>query len=374
MAGLPSRIMNIGVPKESVAQEARVALVPESVGWLVKAGVRVTVQAGAGAAAGFSDEAYQKAGASLGDAGDVFGGSDLIAKVQRPDERELGWLRPGSLLVCLMQPASAAAAIRALEARGVTAFALEKVPRITRAQSMDVLSSQATVAGYKAVLLGAAALAKFLPMLTTAAGTIAPSKCCVLGAGVAGLQAIATARRLGAVVSAFDVRPAAAEQIRSLGASVVAQELIAAGAEGAGGYAKEQSAEQQQRIQEALRAHLAGMDLVITTAQIPGKPAPRLISSETVRSLAPGSVIVDLAAESGGNCEATKPGETVEVGGVRILGPLNLPATMPQHASQMLSRNILTFLKHLLTKEGSFKVDRADEITGAMLVTQAAPA
>jgi NAD(P) transhydrogenase subunit alpha len=239
---------------------------------------------------------------------------------------------------------------------------------------MDVLSSQATVAGYKAVLLGAAALAKFLPMLTTAAGTIAPSKCCVLGAGVAGLQAIATARRLGAVVSAFDVRPAAAEQIRSLGASVVAQELIAAGAEGAGGYAKEQSAEQQQRIQEALRAHLAGMDLVITTAQIPGKPAPRLISSETVRSLAPGSVIVDLAAESGGNCEATKPGETVEVGGVRILGPLNLPATMPQHASQMLSRNILTFLKHLLTKEGSFKVDRADEITGAMLVTQAAPA
>lgn len=365
--------MNIGIPKEVVAQEARVALVPESVGSLVKSGVRVTVESGAGLAAGFADEAYQKAGASLGDAGDVYGGSDLIAKVQRPGEREIAGLRPGAVLVCLMQPAGAAETIRALEARGVSALALEKVPRITRAQSMDVLSSQATVAGYKAVLLGASALVKFLPMLTTAAGTIAPSKCCVLGAGVAGLQAIATARRLGAVVSAFDVRPAAAEQIRSLGASVVAQELIAQGAEGAGGYAKEQSAEQQQRIQAALKSHLAGMDLVITTAQIPGKPAPRLISTETVRSLAPGSVIVDLAAESGGNCEATRPGETVEVAGVRVLGPLNLPATMPYHASQMLSRNILTLLKHLLTKEGELRIDRADEITGAMLVTAAKP-
>jgi NAD(P) transhydrogenase subunit alpha len=219
------------------------------------------------------------------------------------------------------------------------------------------------------VLVGAATLGKFLPMLTTAAGSIAPSKCCVLGAGVAGLQAIATARRLGAIVSGFDIRAAAAEQIRSLGATVVAQDLIAADSETAGGYAKEQSAERQAAIQAALQAHLKSMDLVITTAQIPGRPAPRLISMETVRAMTPGAVIVDLAAETGGNCEATKAGETVDVGGVRVMGPVNLPASMPTHASQMLSRNVLTFVQHLLGKEGSFTVDRADEITGAMIVT-----
>lgn len=361
--------MNIGVPLEHAALEARVALVPESVARLVKAGVQVTVESGAGQRAGFTDSAYQAAGASLGDAGDVYGGADLIAKVQKPSPAEIARLKPGSHLVCLLQPATSAEAIAALDAKRITAFALERVPRITRAQSMDVLSSQATVAGYKAVLVGAAAMVKFLPMLTTAAGTIAPSKCCVLGAGVAGLQAIATARRLGAVVSGFDIRAAAAEQIRSLGASVVAQDLIAAEAEGAGGYAKEQSAAQQAAIQAALQSHLAGMDLVITTAQIPGRAAPRLISTATVRSMAPGSVIVDLAAESGGNCEATRAGETVDIDGVQVLGPINLPASMPQHASQMLSRNILTFLQHLLTKEGQLKIDRKDEITAAMLVT-----
>jgi NAD(P) transhydrogenase subunit alpha len=359
----------LGVPKETHPDERRVALVPESVGRLVKAGVTVQVETGAGAAAGFPDAAYQAAGATIADAATVLASADLICKVQKPTPAEVGGLKAGAHLISLLAPSTSAESIAALDARGVTAFALELVPRITRAQSMDVLSSQATVAGYKAVLVGSAALTKFLPMLTTAAGTIAPSKCCVLGAGVAGLQAIATARRLGAVVSGFDIRAAAAEQIRSLGATVVAQDLIAADSEGAGGYAKEQSKEQQEAIQQALRDHLKGMDLVITTAQIPGRAAPRLISTETVKTMAPGAVIVDLAAESGGNCEATKAGHTVDVNGVQVIGPVNLPASMPFHASQMLSRNILTFVQHLLTKEGTLNIDRADEITGAMIVT-----
>ncbi|MBX3175396.1 MAG: NAD(P) transhydrogenase subunit alpha [Gemmatimonadaceae bacterium] len=361
--------MILGVPKETVPGELRVALIPESAARLVKAGVTVQVEPGAGLSAGFTDAAYTAAGAQLIDRSALLGGSDLICKVQKPSPDEATKLRRGAHLVSLLAPATSAESIKALDAAGVTAFALELVPRITRAQSMDVLSSQATVAGYKAVLIGASALTKFLPMLTTAAGTIAPSKCCILGAGVAGLQAIATARRLGAVVSGFDIRAAAAEQIRSLGATVVAQDLIAADSETAGGYAKEQSKEQQEAIQQALRDHLKGMDLVITTAQIPGRAAPRLISTETVRTMAPGAVIVDLAAESGGNCEATKAGETVDVNGVRVIGPVNLPASMPTHASQMLSRNILTFVQHLLTKEGALNVDPNDEITGAMIVT-----
>ncbi|MEK0430582.1 MAG: hypothetical protein RL139_386 [Gemmatimonadota bacterium] len=360
--------MNIGIPCERTPGETRVALIPESVGRLVKAGVAVIVERGAGAAAGFTDAAYEKAGATLTDTAGAFG-ADLVAKVQKPTSAETAQMRPGSHLISLLQPASSAAEIAALNARGVTAFALELIPRITRAQSMDVLSSQATVSGYKAVLLGAAALPKFLPMLSTAAGTIPPSKVCVLGAGVAGLQAIATARRLGAIVSGFDIRPAAAEQIRSLGATVVAQDLIAADAQTSGGYAKEQSAEQQAAIQDALKAHLATMDLVITTAQIPGRAAPRLIATETVRTMAPGAVIVDLAAETGGNCEATQAGQTVDVNGVQVIGPVNLPASMPTHASQMLSRNILTFIQHLLTAERTLNVDPSDEITGPMIVT-----
>lgn len=360
--------MILGLPKESAAGERRVALIPESVGRLTKAGVSVRVERGAGLNAGFPDGAYEAAGATLGDAAAAFS-ADLVCKVQKPTAAEIGRMDKGAHVISLLAPSTSAEAIAALEAQGVNAFALELVPRITRAQSMDVLSSQATVAGYKAVLIGASASPKFLPMLTTAAGTIAPSKVCVLGAGVAGLQAIATARRLGAVVSGFDIRAAAAEQIRSLGATVVAQDLIAADSETAGGYAKEQTKEQQDAIQQALRDHLKGMDLVITTAQIPGRAAPRLISTETVKTMAPGSVIVDLAAESGGNCEATKAGETVDVNGVQVIGPVNLPASMPFHASQMLSRNILTFVQHLLQKDGTLKVDRADEITGAMLVT-----
>jgi len=360
--------MNIGVPNEQLSGETRVALVPDSVSRLAKAGVTVTVEHGAGVRAGFTDASYEKAGASLASAADVFGTADLLCKVQKPTSQEIALMQRGSHLVSLLQPATSADEIAALEAQGVTAFALELVPRITRAQSMDVLSSQATVSGYKAVLVGASAMMKFLPMLTTAAGTIVPSKCCILGAGVAGLQAIATARRLGAVVSGFDIRAAAAEQIRSLGATVVAQNLIATDSETSGGYAKEQSAEQQAAIQLALREHLAGMDLVITTAQVPGRTAPRLISSATISTMSPGSVIVDLAAETGGNCEGTRAGETVDINGVKLIGPINLPASMPQHASQMLSRNILTFAQHLL-KDGQLHVDRADEITGAMMVT-----
>lgn len=360
--------MILGVPQETAAHERRVALIPESVGRLVRAGVTVRVQRGAGQAAGFPDAQYESAGATLSDAAGTLS-ADLVCKVQKPSAAEVGQMKQGAHLVSLLAPSTSTEAIAALDQRGVTAFALELVPRITRAQSMDVLSSQATVAGYKAVLIAASASPKFLPMLTTAAGTIAPSKCCVLGAGVAGLQAIATARRLGAVVSGFDIRAAAAEQIRSLGASVVAQELIAADSETAGGYAKEQTKEQQEAIQQALREHLKGMDLVITTAQIPGRAAPRLISTDTVKTMPPGAVIVDLAAESGGNCEATKAGETVDVNGVQVIGPVNLPASMPTHASQMLSRNILTFVQHLLTKEGTLNVDRNDEITGAMIVT-----
>lgn len=361
--------MILGIPKETLPGEHRVALIPESAARLVKAGVTVQVEPGAGLSAGFTDGAYSAAGAQLTDRAALLGGADLICKVQKPAADEIAALKQGAHLVSLLAPSTSADAIKGLDARGVTAFALELVPRITRAQSMDVLSSQATVAGYKAVLIGAGALTKFLPMLTTAAGTMAPSKCCILGAGVAGLQAIATARRLGAVVSGFDIRAAAAEQIRSLGATVVAQDLIAADSETAGGYAKEQSKEQQEAIQQALREHLKGMDLVVTTAQIPGRQAPRLISTETVKTMAPGAVIVDLAAESGGNCEATRAGETVDVNGVQVIGPVNLPASMPFHASQMLSRNILTFVQHLLTKEGTLNVDRADEITGAMIVT-----
>jgi len=360
--------MILGIPTELAADEARVALVPESAGKLVKSGVTVLVQKGAGTRAGFTDEAYTWHGAKLENAETVLTTANLICKVQKPTVSETRMLARGAHLISLLQPSTSTAEIVALESQGVTAFALELVPRITRAQSMDVLSSQATVAGYKAVLVGASALGKFLPMLTTAAGTIAPSKVCVLGAGVAGLQAIATARRLGGIVSAFDIRAAAAEQIRSLGATVVAQELIAQDSETAGGYAKEQSAAQQEAIQAALRDHLKTMDLVITTAQIPGRTAPRLISTATVRTMNPGAVIVDLAAESGGNCEATKAGETVEIAGVKVIGPVNLAASMPTHASQMLSRNILTFVQHLL-KDGTLVVDPADEITGAMMVT-----
>jgi NAD(P) transhydrogenase subunit alpha len=359
--------MRIAVPRERAPREARVALVPESVSKLVKAGASIAIERDAGLAAGFPDAQYQSAGATIAaDFAATAAGADLVCKVQPPTAEEGAKLPDGGALVSLWQPAGSADVLAALARRNVRVLGLERVPRITRAQSMDVLSSQATVSGYKAVLIGATALPKMLPMLTTAAGTLAPARCFVIGAGVAGLQAIATARRLGAVVSAFDVRAAAQEQIQSLGATPLKVDVGGDG-EGAGGYAKAQSEEQAARTQAAIARHIAGMDLVITTAAIPGKPAPILITENAARGMKTGSVIVDLAAETGGNCACTRAGETVDVNGVHIIGPVNLPSQAAFHASQMLSRNILTLIQHL-TKENALVLDLNDEITGAMLV------
>lgn len=363
--------MRICVVAETFPREQRVSLVPDSVAKLVKAGHEVVVQTGAGAAAFHDDASYVAAGARIAANGaDAHEGAGVVTRVQRPGVEEVALIPEGAVLVALMQPATAGPIVDALTARRITALALELVPRITRAQSMDVLSSQATVAGYKAVLLGAAALPRFLPMLTTAAGSITPAKAFVIGAGVAGLQAIATARRLGAVVSGFDVRAAAAEQVKSLGATFVATDLVSANAEDKGGYAKAQSDDEQTRTLAAIAKHIKDQDLVVTTAAIPGRAAPRLITAEMVRSMRPGSVIIDLAADSGGNCELTVAGETVNEGGVLIMGASNLPATMPTHASQMFSRNVLTLLQHL-AKDGALQIDLSDEITGAMSLTHA---
>jgi NAD(P) transhydrogenase subunit alpha len=325
----------------------------------------VVVEASAGAAAFFPDAEYQEAGAQiLGSSAEVCAAADLVLTVQRLEPDAVGQLRSGCVLVCLMSPHTAEPLLDALAARGVTALALELVPRTTKAQSMDVLSSQATVAGYQAVLLGASRMGRFLPMLTTAAGTIIPARAFVIGAGVAGLQAIATARRLGAVVSAFDVRAVVKEQVESLGAVFLE---IGATAEGTGGYAKELAADDRTRVNAGIAAHLADIDLVITTAAIPGKPAPRLIARKTLASMRPGSVIVDLAAESGGNCEATRAGEDVVESGVTVVGPVNLPSTLPYHASFMLSRNIQALIEYANT-DGAFAVDLEDAIVGPMCV------
>jgi NAD(P) transhydrogenase subunit alpha len=358
--------MRIAVLRETAPGEKRVALVPENVSRLVKQSHEVRVERGAGVAAGFADAAYEAAGASVRDAAGAQEGADVVLAVQRPSDAQLDALPRGALLVALLQPFSAGPALARLAARGVNAMAMEKVPRTTRAQSMDALSSQATLAGFKAVLLGANALPRILPMMTTAAGTLAPARVFVVGAGVAGLQAIATARRLGAIVSAFDVRPVVKEQVQSLGASFV--EVPAVAAEGAGGYAKELGATEQERVLATLAAHVKDMDLVVTTAAIPGRAAPRLLTADMVRSMRPGSVIVDLAAETGGNCELTRAGETVVEAGVQVIGAVNLPATVPFHASQMYGRNCVTLLAHLAAKDGALALDPADEIAGAMLV------
>jgi NAD(P) transhydrogenase subunit alpha len=362
--------MKISVPSESAPREQRVALAPDSVSRLVKQlKLEIVVQRGAGLRAGFRDDAYQAVGATIvPDAAAAFAAAPLIAKVQPPDAQEIGRLAEGSTLISLLRPGQSAEIVQALAARRVSALALELVPRITRAQSMDVLSSQSTVSGYNGVLIGASALGKFLPMLTTAAGNISPAKVFVIGAGVAGLQAIATGRRLGGVVSAFDVRPAAREQVLSLGATFVANELVAEDAQAAGGYARAQTADEQTRTLNAIANHIKDQDLVVTTAAIPGRPAPKLITAEMVASMRAGSVIVDLAAETGGNCVLSKPGETVESHDVTIIAPLNVPSTVAFHASQMFGRNIFELLKHLV-KDDALQLDPADEITGAMLMT-----
>jgi len=362
--------MKVGVPKETAPNERRVALVPDTVAKLVKVGLEVLVERGAGEAASFADEAYRAAGATVvATAGQVFGQSDVILKMQPPSIDEVRLCREGAALVAVFQPSAERDVVAQLAARTVTAFSLALLPRITRAQPMDMLSSQATVAGYKAVLLAAATTGRFFPMLVTAAGTLPPARVLVLGAGVAGLQAIATARRLGAVVSAFDVRPAVKEQVESLGARFLEMQ-IGEQAEAAGGYAKELSEETHRRELAFIAQQVRDADIVITTAAIPGKRAPILVTADAVRGMKPGSVIVDLAVETGGNCELTEPGTEVIRNGVLVLGPLNLPSTLPYHASQMYARNVSSFLLHI-TKDGALRLDFEDEITRDTCVTHA---
>jgi len=361
--------MNIGVPKETAANERRVALTPEVAGRLAKSGWAVLVERGAGEAASFGDESYGTAGATLVAAAEVFGQSDVVLKVQPPSIEETRRCREGAALVASFQPSAERETVSQLAARKVTAFSLALLPRITRAQAMDVLSSQATVAGYKAVLLAAVATGRLFPMLVTAAGTLTPARVLVVGAGVAGLQAIATARRLGAVVSAFDVRPAVKEQVESLGAKFLEME-IGEHAETAGGYAKELSDETHRRELAFIAQHVKDADVVVTTAAIPGKRAPILITAEAVRGMRLGAVIVDLAVETGGNCELSQAGNDVIHNGVRILGPVNLPSTLPYHASQMYARNVSSFLLHV-TRDGKLVVDFDDEIIRDTCVTHA---
>ena len=351
--------MKVGVAKESAPGETRVAVVPDTARRLAGDGVDVLVEHLAGEAATFADAAYEEAGAQVVPADKLYREADVVCKVRKPSPEELELLREGQSLVALLQPLTDPELLEQLARRGVTAFSMDAIPRVTRAQPMDALSSQSTVSGYKAALLAAEHLGKFFPMLTTAAGTIPPAKVLVLGAGVAGLQAIATARRLGAVVAAFDVRPVVKEQVESLGATFL--ELDVEGAEGVGGYAVALAEDQHAREQELIARHAAESDAVITTALIPGGPAPELITEEGVRGMRPGSVIVDLAAEAGGNCAATKPGETIVSDGVTIVGLTNVPATMPVHASQMYSRNVQAFLS-LLVRDGELALDFEDEV------------
>jgi H+-translocating NAD(P) transhydrogenase subunit alpha len=358
--------MIISVPKETAPGERRVALVPDLVPKLVRAGLEVVVQSGAGEAAGFLDAAYREQGARLEP--DVPGAADVLLKVQPPTAEEVGRLKEGATLIGFLQPYTNAAGVQALAARKVTAFAMELMPRITRAQPMDALSAMSTVAGYKAVLIAADRLPKFFPLLMTAAGTVTAARVFVIGAGVAGLQAIGTAKRLGAVVEAYDTRPVVKEQVESLGAKFVELGLETKDAEAETGYAKEQSEEFYQRQREVMARSVAAADVVITTALIPGKRAPVLITEEMVRGMRPGSVLVDLAAEQGGNSALTEPGQEVVKHGVLIAGPTNLPSTVPFHASQLYARTVMNYLLHLV-KDGKVQLDLNDELTRGPLVT-----
>ena len=368
--------MKAGILKETFPGERRVALVPSLVATLTKAGVEVLVESGAGDPAGFPDGEYGDEGAQVVPSrSDVLAGADILLQVRtlgaNPEagKEDLKGMRPGQVVIGFSEPLTAKDEIQAVADAGLTLFAMELMPRITRAQSMDALSSMATVSGYKAVLLAAESLAKMFPLMMTAAGTVNPARVLILGAGVAGLQAISAARRLGAVVQAYDVRPVVKEQVESLGAKFVDLGLETEDAEDKGGYAKAQSEEFIRQQQEALGRVAAENDVVITTAAIPGRKAPILLTADMVSMMSPGSIVVDLAAERGGNCEHTQPGETVVVGGVTILGPVNLAATVPFHASQMYARNITTFLTHLL-EEGSLPFDMEDQITRESLVVR----
>jgi len=365
--------MKVGIPKESWPGETRVAVVPAAAAGLVKSGLDVMVEHGAGTAAGFTDEAYRAAGVAVTTRADVFRSADVLLQV-RAAPGEPAMLRRGQAVIGFADPLGAPQAVKAIAATGATLLSMELMPRITRAQSMDALSSMATVAGYKAVLLAATTLPRMFPMLMTAAGTVSPARVFIMGAGVAGLQAISTARRLGARVEAYDVRPAVKEQVQSLGARFVELPLESADSEDKGGYAKAQDEAFYRRQREMMLKVVAASDVVITTALIPGKRAPILLTAEMVEAMPPGSVIVDLAAERGGNCELTKPDEIVVHRGVTILGPSNPPALVPYHASQMYSKNITTFLAHLLGKDGAglteLPLDTDDEITRETLLTR----
>jgi NAD(P) transhydrogenase subunit alpha len=361
--------MKVAVLKESRPGERRVALVAQGVQTLVKKGLEVVVERGAGSSAGVSDDEYTEAGASLaGGAAEALQGAGMVLHLNPLTVEEIAGVPEAAIVVSFLNPLGDPDAVRAMVGRKVTAISMELVPRITRAQSMDALSSQATVAGYKAVLMAADGLPRFLPMFTTAAGTIRPARALVLGAGVAGLQAIATARRLGAVVEAFDVRPAVKEQVESLGATFLEAEADVT-AEGEGGYAKELSEDQHQKELDLIAAHIHASDIVVTTAAIPGRDAPLLITGEMVKSMKAGSVIVDLAAETGGNCEHTRYGETLTVDGVCIMGPANIAASIPVHASQMYSKNIVTLVSEFLGEEGTVDLDFENDVVGPSTVT-----
>ena len=361
--------LTIAIPRETAPQERRVALVPESVKKLTGRGLQLLVEPGAGQAAGYPDDAYQAAGAQMkGAPAELWGNAQVLLKVQPPTPEEVARIPSGAVLIAQINASRNLPVVKLLQERKVTSFALELLPRISRAQGMDVLSSQATVAGYRAMLIGASLSPKFLPMLTTAAGTIRPSRVLILGAGVAGLMAIATAHRMGAVVEGYDVRRAAGEQVRSLGAKFLELPL---NAEGAGGYARELTPEEKKQESEMVAKAVAEADIIVTTAAIPGRKAPVLVRKEMVERMRPGSVLVDLAAETGGNCELTQPGQTVQVGGVTLAGPLNLPSQLPFHASQMYSKNLEAFLGLLVKPDGSLVTDYTDEILAASLLTRA---
>jgi len=358
--------MIVGVPREKTAGERRVALVPDLVPKLKQAGLDVCVEAGAGTAAGFADALFADKGARIEQA--VLAAADVILKVQPPTGPEIEQFKEGAVVIGFLQPYTPEAAITKLAGRKITAFAMELIPRISRAQSMDVLSAMSTVAGYKAVLMAAAQLPKFFPLLMTAAGTVTPARVFIIGAGVAGLQAIGTAKRLGAVVEAYDTRPAVREQVESLGGKFVELALETKDAEAKTGYAKAQSEEFYQKQREMMLTRIAAADVVITTALVPGKKAPVLITEEMVRAMRPGSIIVDLAAEQGGNCALTEPGQDVVRHGVLIIGPNNLASTVPFHASQMYARTVTNYLHHLL-KDGRINLDLTDDLTRGPLVT-----
>jgi NAD(P) transhydrogenase subunit alpha len=363
----------IGIPREVLAGERRVALVPDAVKTLVDQGLEVLVQAGAGDESGFPDAQYEDAGARIAsEAAQVLGGADIVLKVQPPQAlgdgtHEVDLITEGAALICLLKPLDQPELAQRLADRRVNAFSMEFMPRITRAQAMDALSSQSNLAGYEAVLLAAAALPRILPMMVTAAGTLKPSRALIIGAGVAGLQALGTAKRLGAVTYAYDTRPVVKEQVESLGARFVELDLDTGDAEDAGGYATAQSEEFYQRQRELLGEHVAQADIVITTALVPGQPAPFLITETAVKAMRPGSVIVDLAAEKGGNCELTEADQVITRHGVTIMGHTNLPSMVPAHASQLYAKNLTTFLDHLI-EEGQLKIDLEDEITSGTLI------